>query len=206
MVVLNEKPSDNLNKVLVQAYQARQTTVVAFQKVAVLHKVLRIKTWEVSRLVTYYMPIYMLIWNYSWIYYWPGFLKVFYAFELVNKQSKNQKYSSKCTNYDFLPIFPNKIGGGGGDDEEGNIFLSKTWDTSILNNWFCRTVNSTLIQPSFRDIHDTWSFDILIINISGLLKFQTILFLYLLLLWYSLSIHIVIFANRRHQFSVLLVL
>ena len=64
MVVLNEKPSDNVNKVLVKAYQARQTTVLAFQKVAVLHKVLRIKTWEVSRLVTYYMPI-MLIWNYS---------------------------------------------------------------------------------------------------------------------------------------------
>ena len=38
---------------------------------------------------------------------------MFYAFELVNKQSKNQKYSSKCTNYDFLPIFPDKIGGEG---------------------------------------------------------------------------------------------
>ena len=64
MVVLNEKPSDNLNKVLVKAHQARQTTALAFQKVAAFHKVLPIKTWEVSKLVTY-MPIYMLIWNYS---------------------------------------------------------------------------------------------------------------------------------------------
>ena len=38
---------------------------------------------------------------------------MFYAFELVNKQSKNQKYSSKCTKYDFLPIFPDNIGGEG---------------------------------------------------------------------------------------------
>lgn len=65
MVVLNEKPSDNLNKVLVKAYQARQRTVLAYQNVAVFHKVLPIKIWEVSRLLTYYMPIYMLIWNYS---------------------------------------------------------------------------------------------------------------------------------------------
>ena len=40
---------------------------------------------------------------------------MFYAFELVNKQSKNQKYSSKCTKYDFLPIFPDNIRGGGGE-------------------------------------------------------------------------------------------
>ena len=65
MVVLNENPNDNLNKVLIKAYQARQTTVLAFQNVAVFHKVLPIKTWEVSRLLTYYMPTYMLIWNYS---------------------------------------------------------------------------------------------------------------------------------------------
>ena len=49
---------------------------------------------------------------------------MFYAFELVNKQSKNQKYSSKCTKYDFLPIFPDNIGGEGGGGMMKRVIFS----------------------------------------------------------------------------------